>query len=78
MNANSTFPISDDEDDAPVWTADDFATAVHRVNLQPADNDVSVTVRLKRELLDALRATGPDWQARMNEAVADWLKSHPA
>ena len=32
-----------------------------------------VTIRLDAEVLDGLRATGPGWQSRINEALKDWL-----
>lgn len=36
MNTNTTLPVSEDVDEAPVWTAEDFAQAVHRVGLKPS------------------------------------------
>jgi uncharacterized protein (DUF4415 family) len=36
-----------------------------------------VTIRLDPDLLDRLRATGPGWQTRLNEALRDWLAKHP-
>jgi len=33
-----------------------------------------VSVRLDADVLDALRASGPGWQSRMNAALRDWLK----
>ena len=35
MNANTTLPVCDDLDEAPVWSAEDFAAAKHRVGLKP-------------------------------------------
>ncbi|QQE87908.1 BrnA antitoxin family protein [Azotobacter chroococcum] len=40
----------------------------------PPDGKVSVTVRLPPELVEAFRATGDGWQARMDAALADWLR----
>ena len=34
MNGNTTLQASDDFDEAPVWSPEDFALAVHRVDLQ--------------------------------------------
>jgi uncharacterized protein (DUF4415 family) len=34
MNGNTTLQASDDLDEAPVWSPEDFAQAVHRVGLQ--------------------------------------------
>lgn len=36
MKGNTTLPVSDDLDEAPVWTAEDFEQATHRVGLKPA------------------------------------------
>lgn len=38
---------------------------------------VSTTIRFDADLLDAMRATGPGWQTRINEAVRAWVKAHP-
>ncbi|HNG04832.1 MAG: BrnA antitoxin family protein [Candidatus Accumulibacter phosphatis] len=35
MNGNTTLQASDDLDEAPVWSPEDFAQAVHRVGLHP-------------------------------------------
>lgn len=37
----------------------------------------AVTVRYSPDVLAAFRATGEGWQARMNEALRDWLRTHP-
>jgi uncharacterized protein (DUF4415 family) len=37
-----------------------------------------VTIRLDPELLEKLRATGPGWQTRLNDAVREWLEKHAA
>jgi uncharacterized protein (DUF4415 family) len=36
-----------------------------------------VAIRFDRDVLAAFRATGAGWQTRMNEALKDWLKTHP-
>ena len=35
MNKKTILPISDDLDEAPIWTDVDFKQAVHRVGLKP-------------------------------------------
>lgn len=35
-----------------------------------------VAVRYSVDVLAAFRASGPGWQARMDEALRDWLKTH--
>lgn len=73
-----------DADDAPELTDEFFAQAelsegdrvIRRARGRPrlADAKRQVTIRLEPDLLDRLRATGPGWQTRLNEAVRDWLK----
>jgi uncharacterized protein (DUF4415 family) len=36
-----------------------------------------VAIRLDRDVLSAFRSAGPGWQTRMNDALRDWLRSHP-
>ncbi|WP_454458223.1 BrnA antitoxin family protein [Thauera phenylacetica] len=30
------------------------------------------------DVLAALKATGPGWQTRVNAAMREWVRSHPA
>ncbi len=41
-----------------------------------ADAKQAVTIRYSPEVLAAFRAAGAGWQARMNDALKDWLKTH--
>ena len=36
-----------------------------------------VNIRLDADILDAFRTSGAGWQTRMNNAMRDWLQSHP-
>jgi len=38
---------------------------------------VPTTIRFDADVLAALKASGKGWQTRVNEAMRDWLKSHP-
>jgi uncharacterized protein (DUF4415 family) len=75
-----------DPDDAPELTEEFFERAeirhgdkVIRRGRPPLPNAKrQVTVRLDPDLLDRLRATGPGWQTRLNEAVREWLEKQPA
>ncbi|MGH8475874.1 MAG: BrnA antitoxin family protein [Methylococcales bacterium] len=44
---------------------------------QKAPNKERITIRLSREVVDRFRATGNGWQSRMDEALKEWIKSHP-
>ena len=35
-----------------------------------------VAIRFDRDMLAALRATGPGWQTRVNDAMREWVKAH--
>jgi uncharacterized protein (DUF4415 family) len=39
---------------------------------------VPTTIRFDADALAALKATGPGWQTRVNAAVREWVRSHPA
>ncbi|MBI5128850.1 MAG: BrnA antitoxin family protein [Rhodopseudomonas palustris] len=72
-------------DDNPAWTAEDFAKARPaselpadvlaqfrntKVGRPRSDNPkVPVKLRLDGVVLDALRATGPGWQTRINDLL---------
>ena len=36
-----------------------------------------VNIRLDADIVGAFRETGAGWQTRLNNALRDWLKSHP-
>jgi uncharacterized protein (DUF4415 family) len=36
----------------------------------------SVSIRYSAEVLDFFKATGAGWQARMNDALRDWVAKH--
>ena len=71
-----------DEDDRPA-TAQELAQGVEAMRRQrgrPAGSGTKeqVAIRFDRDVLDALRATGKGWQTRVNDAMREWLRSHPA
>ncbi len=41
---------------------------------QKAPTKERVTIRLSRDVVERFRATGDGWQARVDEALQDWLK----
>ncbi|WP_424139488.1 BrnA antitoxin family protein [Roseomonas chloroacetimidivorans] len=70
-----------DPDDAPSLTREFFeraeirhGDAVIRRGRPPSEAPKKlVSVRLDADLLERLRASGPGWQSRLNEAVRTWL-----
>lgn len=75
-----------DPDDAPPLTDAFFEAAelregtrlIRRGRPPSPTAKRQVTIRLDPDLLDRLRATGPGWQTRLNEALRDWLSKHAA
>ena len=64
---------------ARVHTPADIATYKARgrpVGSTKEESKQAVTVRYSPDVLAAFRATGAGWQARMNEALKDWLQTH--
>jgi len=39
---------------------------------------VATTIRFDADVLEALKASGKGWQTRVNAAMREWIKSHPA
>lgn len=71
-----------DEDDRPA-TAAELATGVEasrRKRGRPAGSGTKeqVAIRIDHDILEAFRSGGPGWQTRMNDALREWIKTHPA
>gem|GEM_PF-186780 len=79
-----------DPDDAPPWTPEMFeraeiahngiviqpatGTITRRGRPRSADRKIQVSVRLKPDVLAALKSTGDGWQGVMNEILERWAK----
>ena len=82
----------DEVSDNPAWTPDQFAAAkpfaevfpdlaesIRRTRgKQKAPTKELVSLRIDRATLDAYRATGPGWQARVNDTLRKALKKGAA
>lgn len=74
-----------DVSDNPEWTDQDFASAkplaealpdLHHSVVRkrgPIRTKTPVSIRLDDDLLSRLRASGPGWQARVNDALRKWI-----
>jgi uncharacterized protein (DUF4415 family) len=75
--------------DNPEWTAQKFARGIRFKDLpeslqrtlskpkrgpQKSPTKVLVSMRLSRDVLEGLRATGEGWQVRADEALRAWVK----
>lgn len=67
------------EDDTPEWTEAEAAQAkLVRRGRPPAVSPKQPTaLRLDADVLSRLRATGPGWQSRVNQALREWLDRAP-
>lgn len=50
-----------------------YKTRGRSVDSRKTDTKQAVTVRCSPDVLAAFKATGPGWQARMNNALREWL-----
>lgn len=81
MNANKNFMVTDwiDEDDAPELTdaffeqADEYNNGV-LIKRAVASKEI---VNVDSDIIAIFKATGENWQAKMNEVLREWVKSHP-
>ncbi len=80
-------------DDSPEWTEEDFArarpiddfpelkAALERARGQRGPQKAPVKerigLRLDHDVVEHFRATGPGWQSRINDILADHIKRHP-
>jgi len=44
----------------------------------PAKTKEAISIRLDIDLVERLRASGPGWQSRVNDALRDWLEKTAA
>lgn len=44
---------------------------------QKSPTKVATTIRFDADILSQLKASGKGWQTRVNDAVREWLKTHP-
>lgn len=77
------------DNDNPEWTKEDFSRSIRFKDLpeslqrtlskgkrgpQKAPTKVLVSMRLSRDVVEGLRATGAGWQVRADEALRAWVK----
>ncbi len=51
--------------------------AARRRGPQKRPTKVATTIRFDPDVLNGLKATGSGWQTRVNEAMREWLRTHP-
>jgi uncharacterized protein (DUF4415 family) len=84
-------PLIDSEGEVRELTREDFARAIPLGALpeglqavlrrprgpQAAPRKDRITIRLAHDTVARFRATGPGWQARIDQALRDWLATQP-
>lgn len=86
MNENKPSIKTDwiDEDDAPELTdaffeqADEYKNGVliKRGHSSKAAIKTAIKLRLDLDIIAAFKATGDDWQVRMNDVLRKWVDTH--
>ncbi|MCL1860625.1 MAG: BrnA antitoxin family protein [Proteobacteria bacterium] len=78
MKEKNTLHPSDleDLDEAPVWTDDDFANAVHRVGLKPVGKKLKINMTLDPDVVAwyKSKAGGRGYQTLMNAALREGMR----
>ena len=69
MTDPDAMPYSDEQ-----WEA--IKPTVRRGRPIAAVTKERITIRLSSDVVRAFRESGDGWQTRINDALADWLKSH--
>jgi uncharacterized protein (DUF4415 family) len=76
------------DDENPEWTEEMLSEAKTAAELFPhlikqsqsqteiSSTKVSTTIDYDADIVSAFRATGSDWQKRMNDALKEWLREH--
>jgi uncharacterized protein (DUF4415 family) len=77
MNGNSTLQVSDDLDEAPIWSPEDFENAVHRVGLHPASTKKQkINITLDPEVVAWFKqqAGGRGYRTLINAALREAMR----
>lgn len=81
MNANKNFINTNwiDDDDAPELTEAFFEQADEYQNGVLIKHGLSSkeAVNLDCDIITIFKATGENWQSRMNEVLREWVTNHP-
>jgi uncharacterized protein (DUF4415 family) len=71
------------DDENPEWTAEMFSQAKqgselfpHLIKASKNHAKVRTTIDYDVDIISAFRSVGNNWQARMNDALREWLKDH--
>jgi uncharacterized protein (DUF4415 family) len=72
MSDPDAMPFTDEE-----WEA---ARPTMRIGRPPSAHALKVptTIRFDADVLAAVKATGKGWQTRVNDAMREWVRTHPA
>lgn len=86
-------PLIDDEGEVRELTAEDFKHAISFSELPEAEQRIlasrkrgpqkaatkeMISIRLSRDVVERLRASGKGWQARVDAHLRKWVMSEPA
>lgn len=80
MNSKPNPELVDDEN--PEWTDAMFSEAKTVAQLFPhliqptTSQKVTTTIEYDADVISAFRSAGSNWQARINDALREWLREH--
>ena len=75
MNKKTILPASNDLDEAPIWTDDDFKNAAHRVGLKPLKKQ-KINIALDPDVVAWFKqqAGGRGYQTLINAALREAIQ----
>ncbi|MDR0674345.1 MAG: BrnA antitoxin family protein [Zoogloeaceae bacterium] len=78
-DAAITKAAESDPDVRPLTDAE-WADVLQKKRGRPfsAEKKELVSLRFDADVLEGLKATGHGWRTRVNDAMREWLKTHPA
>ncbi len=69
------------DDDNPEWTTSMFKDAKSAAelfpHLIPAKTKINLSITYDADVISAFKATGENWQAKMNDVLREWVNCHP-
>jgi uncharacterized protein (DUF4415 family) len=69
------------DDENPQWTESMFKEAKSAAelfpHLIPKKSKVNLSITYDADVISAFKATGENWQTKMNDVLREWVNSHP-
>lgn len=69
------------DDENPQWTESMFKESKTAAELFPhlisTKSKINLSISFDADVISAFKATGENWQIKMNDVLREWVKLHP-